>query len=104
MSQREGKHDKTKKKPPKSPTTKETLLEASCISKKSFYDNPIMSEKAQQKAPEASVQQGFHCSCFARNENLAIMCRHIYSLVSNSIKYCFSGIFLSVLKLLVINS
>ena len=73
MSQREGKHDKTKKKPPKSPTTKETLLEASCISKKSFYDNPIMSEKAQQKAPEASVQQGFHCSCFARNENLAIV-------------------------------
>ena len=55
MSQREGKHDKTKKKPPKSPTTKETLLEASCISKKSFYDNPIMSEKAQQKAPEASL-------------------------------------------------
>ena len=53
-------------------TKKETLLEASCISKKSFYDNPIMSEKAQQKAPEASVQQGFHCSCFARNENLAI--------------------------------
>ena len=33
-----------------------------------------MSEKAQQKAPEASVQQGFHCSCFARNENLAIVC------------------------------
>lgn len=31
-----------------------------------------MSEKAQQKAPEASVQQGFHCSCCARNENLAI--------------------------------
>lgn len=27
-----------------------------------------------KKAPEASVQQGFHCSCFARNENLAIMC------------------------------
>ncbi|SMP97609.1 hypothetical protein SAMN05421679_1181, partial [Epilithonimonas pallida] len=25
-----------------------------------------------KKAPEASVQQGFHCSCFARNENLAI--------------------------------
>ena len=73
MPKREGKHDKTKKKPPKSPTKKETLLEASCIAKKSFYDNPIMSEKAQQKAPEASVQQGFHCSCFARNENLAIV-------------------------------
>ena len=73
MSKRERKHNKTKKKPPKSPTKKETLLEASCISKKSFYDNPIMSEKAQQKAPEASVQQGFHCSCFARNENLAII-------------------------------
>ena len=72
MPQREEKHNKTKKKPPKSPTKKETLLEASCIAKKSFYDNPIMSEKAQQKAPEASVQQGFHCSCFARNENLAI--------------------------------
>ena len=77
MPQREGKHDKTKKKPPKSPTKKETLLEASCISKKSFYDNPIMSEKAQQKAPEASVQQGFHCSCFARNENLAISRRSL---------------------------
>ena len=72
MPQREEKHNKTKKKPPKSPTKKETLLEASCIAKKSFYDNPIMSEKAQQKAPEASVQQGFHCSCFARNENLVI--------------------------------
>ena len=74
MPQREEKHNKTKKKPPKSPTKKETLLEASCIAKKSFYDNPIMSEKAQQKAPEASVQQGFHCSCFARNENLVIIC------------------------------
>ncbi len=74
MSKGEGKHNKTKKNSPKSPTKKETLLEASCISKKSFYDNPIMSEKAQQKAPEASVQQGFHCSCFARNENLAIIC------------------------------
>ena len=73
MSQREEKHNKTKKKPPKSPTKKETLLEASCIAKKSFYDNPIISEKAQQKAPEASVQQGFHCSCFARNENLVII-------------------------------
>ena len=72
MSKGERKHNKTKKKPPKSPTKKETLLEASCIAKKSFYDNPIMSEKAQQKAPEASVQQGFHCSCFARNENLVI--------------------------------
>ncbi|MEG2310311.1 hypothetical protein, partial [Chryseobacterium sp.] len=26
----------------------------------------------KKKAPEASVQQGFHCPCFARNENLAI--------------------------------
>ena len=74
MPQREEKYNKTKKKPPKSPTKKETLLEASCIAKKSFYDNPIMSEKAQQKAPEASAQQGFHCSCFARNENLVIIC------------------------------
>ena len=73
MSKRERKHNKTKKKPPKSPTKKETLLKVSCISKKSFYDNPIISEKAQQKAPEGSVQQGFHCSCFARNENLAII-------------------------------
>ncbi len=32
-----------------------------------------MSEKAQQKASEAPVQQGFHCSCYARYENLAIM-------------------------------
>ena len=74
MSQREGKHDKTKKKPPKSPTKKETLLEASCIAKKSFYDNPIMSEKAQQKAPEASVQQEFHCWSFRPNETLVISC------------------------------
>ena len=73
MPQREEKHNKTKKKPPKSPTKKETLLEASCIAKKSFYDNPIMSEKAQQKAPEASVQQEFHCSCSARNETLVII-------------------------------
>ncbi|MBV6881888.1 hypothetical protein KVY03_18845, partial [Epilithonimonas sp. FP105] len=42
----------------------------SCISLKSFVGKPIM----LKKAPEASVQQGFHCSCFARNENLAIAC------------------------------
>lgn len=40
-----------------------------------------MSEKAQQKAPEASVQQGFHCSCFARNENLAIICCAFVTLI-----------------------
>uniref|UniRef100_UPI00289EFE50 hypothetical protein n=1 Tax=Epilithonimonas hominis TaxID=420404 RepID=UPI00289EFE50 len=33
-----------------------------------LYDKPIV----LKKAPEASVQQEFHCSCFARNENLAI--------------------------------
>ena len=42
MPKREGKHDKTKKKPPKSPTKKETLLEISCISLKSFVDKPIV--------------------------------------------------------------
>jgi len=47
----------------------EILLEVSCISLKSFVDKPIM----LKKTPEASVQQGFHCSCFARNENLAIV-------------------------------
>lgn len=45
-----------------------------------------MSEKAQQKAPEASVQQGFHCSCFARNENLAIMCSFLVSLSDEIIR------------------
>ena len=89
MPQREEKHNKTKKKPPKSPTKKETLLEASCIAKKSFYDNPIMSEKAQQKAPEASVQQGFHCSCFARNENLVIMHSFFYFSFVNKFKSSF---------------
>ena len=74
MSQREGKHDKTKKNSPKSPTKKETLLKVSCISKKSFYDNPIISEKAQQKAPEASVQQGFHLVSFGQDEELVIVC------------------------------
>ena len=57
MPQREEKYNKTKKKPPKSPTKKETLLEASCIAKKSFYDNPIMPEKAQQKPFQPK------CSC-----------------------------------------
>ena len=32
-----------------------------------------MWENTQPKAAEGSVQQGFHCSCCARNENLAIM-------------------------------
>ena len=32
----------------------------------------IVFEKTCKKAPKASVQQGFHCSCFARNENIAI--------------------------------
>ena len=89
MPQREEKHNKTKKKPPKSPTKKETLLEASCIAKKSFYDNPIMSEKAQQKAPEASVQQGFHCSCFARNETLVIISGCIFIKVQLSVLCLF---------------
>ena len=31
-----------------------------------------MCENTQPKAAEGSVQQGFHCSCCARNENLAI--------------------------------
>jgi len=43
-------------------------MKVSCISLKFSVDKPIM----LKKAPEASVQQGFHCSCFARNENLAI--------------------------------
>ena len=77
MPKSEGKHNKTKKKPPKSPTKKETLLKVSCISKKSFVDKPIEWENTQPKAPEASVQQGFHCSCFARNENLAISRRSL---------------------------
>ena len=38
-----------------------------------------MSEKAQPKAAEGSVQQGFHCSCCARNENLAIIGSPIFS-------------------------
>ena len=32
-----------------------------------------MWENTQPKAAEGSVQQGFHCSCCARNENLAII-------------------------------
>ena len=104
MPQREEKHNKTKKKPPKSPTKKETLLEASCIAKKSFYDNPIISEKAQQKAPEASVQQGFHCSCFARNENLAISCSSFCSqYYQSNLRDCLHllNIFFQELKLVL---
>ena len=85
MPQPEGKHDKTKKKPPKSPTKKETLLEASCIAKKSFYDNPIMSEKAQQKAPEASVQQEFHLMSYGPRRNSGYYRQWLFSVVLLSV-------------------
>ncbi|AZI39931.1 hypothetical protein [Epilithonimonas vandammei] len=72
MSKGERKHNKTKKKPPKSPIKKETLLKVSCISKKSFVDKPIVWENTQPKAAEAPVQQGFHLVSFGQDENLAI--------------------------------
>ena len=72
MSKGERKHNKTKKKPPKSPIKKETLLKVSCISKKSFVDKPIVWENTQPKAAEAPVQQGFHLVSFGQDENLVI--------------------------------
>ena len=62
-------------KPPILVTKKETLLKVSCISKNLLSINPIVWENTQPKAAEGSVQQGFHCSCCARNENLAIVRR-----------------------------
>ena len=44
----------------------------------------IMEKKAYEalksdKAPKASVQQEFHCSCSARNETLVISCSPFFS-------------------------
>ena len=44
-----------------------------------------MSEKAQQKAPEASVQQGFHLVSFGQDENLVIV--GSFNLISGSGQY-----------------
>ena len=55
MSKSEGKHDKTDKiRQKRMPKKKRT----SC---------------SLEKAPKASVQQEFHCSCSARNETLVIV-------------------------------
>jgi len=48
MPKSEEKQDKTKKKPPKSPTKKETLLKVACISKNLRYAIEKLDEDLRQ--------------------------------------------------------
>jgi len=55
-----GENTINQEKPPISPTKKETLLEVSCKSLKSFVDKPIMLKKLPKLQPVLSEAEGFN--------------------------------------------